>query len=230
MDMIMNISKNIAGEITLSKTPGRTMKKWRELFEITQSELASYLGVSPSTISDYESNRRLSPGTHVVSRFVNALIALDQSKGGRILSRLTQGKLDTEKYFTIHEFATGLSGIDFIKLVKGKAVINEELLQDRKVYGYTLINSLKVILDMPPSQFLLLYGSMNERAFIFTEVATGRSPLVAIRVASLKPSIVVLHGLRNVDDIALKIAEKEQLPVITTDMSVNKIREALNKL
>ena len=43
----------IAGEITLSATPGSTMKKWREIFAITQAELAGVLKISPSTISDY---------------------------------------------------------------------------------------------------------------------------------------------------------------------------------
>ncbi len=230
MDAVDEIAKEIAGDITLSKLPGRTMKKWRELFNITQSDLARRLNVSPSTISDYESNRRNSPGVAIIRRFVNSLIEIDLERGGKVLSRLTQGKLDTEKYFVLHEFATGLSGLDFAKLIKGKVVVNEGLLEERKVYGYTLIKSLKVILEMPPSQFLLLYGSMNERAFIFTEVSTGRSPMVAIRVASLKPSLVVIHGIDEVDHIALEIAKREQLPVITTKMSISKMREVLDRL
>jgi len=230
MDAVDEIAKEIAGDITLSKLPGRTMKKWRELFNITQSDLARRLNVSPSTISDYESNRRNSPGVAIIRRFVNSLIEIDMERGGKVLSRLTQGKLDTEKYFVLHEFATSLSGLDFAKLIKGKVVVNEGLLEERKVYGYTLIKSLKVILEMPPSQFLLLYGSMNERAFIFTEVSTGRSPMVAIRVASLKPSLVVIHGIDEVDHIALEIAKREQLPVITTKMSIPKMREVLDRL
>ena len=39
------------------------MKKWRELFGVTQIELAKQIKISTSTISDYESNRRLSPAS-----------------------------------------------------------------------------------------------------------------------------------------------------------------------
>ena len=34
------LSVTIAGEITLSKDPGGSMKKWREIFGISQTELA----------------------------------------------------------------------------------------------------------------------------------------------------------------------------------------------
>ena len=56
------VKLEIAGEIALSEDPGATMKKWREIFTITQVELAKYLQITVSTISDYESNRRKSPG------------------------------------------------------------------------------------------------------------------------------------------------------------------------
>ena len=56
------LAVTIAGEITLSKDPGGSMKKWREIFGISQTELADYLKVSSSTISDYEGGRRKSPG------------------------------------------------------------------------------------------------------------------------------------------------------------------------
>ena len=71
------IRNDIAGEINLSGTPGSTMKKWREIFAITQAELAQLLKISPSTISDYEGNRRKSPGSGVIKRFVNSLITID---------------------------------------------------------------------------------------------------------------------------------------------------------
>ncbi len=220
----------IAGEIVLSRSPGKTMKKWREIFKITQVELSSHLKIVPSTISDYESNRRASPGTAVIKRFVDAIIDIDLSKGGKVTSRLTQSMEKEGEYFSICEFATSINAIDFVKLIKGKVVANEELIESKKIYGYTAIKSLKVIMDLPSSQFMRLYGAMGERAFIFSEVSTGRSPMVAIRVASLKPSIVVFQRLKEVDPIAIKIAEKEQIPIIITDMSLPKIKEELDKI
>jgi putative transcriptional regulator len=71
---------------------------------------------------------------------------------------------------------------------------------------------------------------MSERAFVFTRVSTGRSPLVVIRVTAMKPSLVILHGIDEVDSLALKIAQKEQIPVLVTKTDLQRIREALNKL
>src|SRR3989338_7237401 len=83
------LSNEIAGEIVLSPNPGSTMKKWREIFAISQTELAHYLKLSSSTISDYEGNRRKSPGSGIISRFVDSLFEIDKSRGNPILSKLS---------------------------------------------------------------------------------------------------------------------------------------------
>jgi putative transcriptional regulator len=220
----------IAGEITLSKNPGSTMKKWREIFQISQVDLAKYLKISSSTISDYENNRRKSPGSAIISRFIDALFEIDKSRGSPVLSKLSlSSSTGLEEYFETHEFASALTGLDFLKLINAKVVSGEELLKIKKVYGYTLIDSIKIIMEMPTDQFHRLYGSMAERAFIFTKVSTGRSPMVVIRVSPMKPSVVVLHGLDEIDSLALRIAQKEQIPVLTTKIDLQKLREVLNK-
>lgn len=224
------IKNEIAGEITLSPTPGSTMKKWREIFAITQVELASLLKISPSTISDYEGNRRLSPGSGVIKRFVNALFEIDTERGSPIISKMQEGVEKTSQYFELHEFATSISAVDFQKMLNGTVIANEDLMKVKKLYGYTLMESLKIILEMPFNQFPKLYGSMSERAFIFTQVSTGRSPMVVIRVTPMKPSLVVLHGIKEVDPLAIKIAEREKIPVIATNMDIEKMKEVLNKI
>jgi len=224
------LKNEIAGEIALSANPGSTMKKWREIFAITQTELAGFMKISCSTISDYEGNRRASPGTAVIRRFVESLFSIDKQRGNPILAKLGQVVEKTDQYFETHEFASSLSAIDFQKLVNGTIVSGEELMKSKKLYGYTLMDSLKVILEMPFNQFPRLYGTMSERAFIFTQVSTGRSPMVVIRVTPMKPSVVLLHGVTEVDTLALKIAEREQIPVIVTKMDIPKIREALTKI
>lgn len=224
------LKNEMAGEITLSASPGSTMKKWREVFAITQVELASVLKISPSTISDYEGNRRMSPGSGVIKRFVNSIIQIDVERGSPILSKLGQASGKDEQYFEIHEFATSIGAIDFQKLLNASVVANEDLMKVKKLYGYTLMESLKIILEMPYSHFPKLYGTMSERAFIFTQVSTGRSPMVVIRVTPMKPSLVVLHGITEIDPLAVKIAEREKIPVIATNMDINKIRDVLNKI
>jgi putative transcriptional regulator len=224
------LREKIAGEITLSDAPGKTMKKWREMLDISQSEMSAYLGISPSTMSDYESNRRKSPGCVVIRRFVDGALSIEEKRGNKRIQELFPFDEKKEEFYEVHEFAAGMSAIDLMKLVNGKVVANEDILESKKLYGYTIIDSIRVILDMPLSQFPKLYGTMSERAFIFTKVTTGRSPMVVIRVTHLKPSVVVLHKLDEIDELAKKIAEKEQIPVITTKMDIEKIKEELNKM
>jgi putative transcriptional regulator len=81
----------MAGEITLSDSPGKALKKWRISFNIPQGILAERLSVSPSVISDYESGRRKSPGTAVVGKIVDSILAIDEDTGGKNIG--TQGKI-----------------------------------------------------------------------------------------------------------------------------------------
>ncbi len=226
------IKMEIAGEISLSEDPGATMRKWREIFEISQVELAKHLKITVSTISDYEGNRRKSPGTHVVKRFVNALFDLDRIKGGNITQKFTERQKPVSEYFEVHEFARSIPLKDFVELIGGVVLTNNDLLENKKIYGYTLIDSIKVILDMPFSYFQNLYGNINERVFIFTGVSTGRSPFVVVRVSPSKPSAIVLHNItpNKVDRLAMKISERERIPMIVTKTSVEKIKEALNRI
>ena len=147
------VMMEIAGEISLSEDPGATMKKWREIFDITQVELAKHLGITVSTISDYEGNRRKSPGIQIVKRFVKALFDIDALKGGSMSQKLTEKEKPTSEYFEVHEFARGITLKDFVELIKGKIITNNDVLETKRIYGYTLIDSIKVILDMPFSYF-----------------------------------------------------------------------------
>ena len=231
--MVMRVEKlnvKIAGEIALSETPGGTMKKWREIFGITQAELGGHLKISASTISDYEGNRRKSPGIAVVKRFVDALIAIDVEKGGNVTKRLKEGEEPAAKFFEAGEFRQGVNAVDFAKLIDAKIVVGSEVMEQKKLYGYTLLDSIKVILEMPYSDFPKLYGSSAERAFIFTEVSTGRSPMVVVRVTQMKPSVVVMHKLEKVDKLAVKIAQVEKIPILTTKLELNELKERLSKI
>lgn len=221
----------IAGEIVTSADPGKTMKKWREVFAITQGELAEAMEISPSTVSDYESNRRESPGIRVVRRFIETLVRIDRERGYPVIQKLGIKEEGSADAFEVHNFSTIVSGIDFVKLVDGTVLANSDILERKKVYGYTLLDSLKVMLEFQYSDFQKLYGSISERAFIFTQVSTGRSPMIAVKLAPIKPSLVVIHGLKkkDVDPLAVKIAEKEGLPLVLIDEEITKIRDILKK-
>ncbi len=226
------LQERIAGEIALSDSPGSTMKKWRELFGISQVELAKHLKISTSTISDYEGNRRSSPGVGIIKRFVTALFVLDKEKGGEVIRNLEKYNLPQEKdpFYHIHDFSAPISGTDFARLIDAKIVSNPNFLDTIKIFGYTLIDSLRVILEISPSEYPKLFGTTNERAFIFDQVSTGRSPMVVIRVAPIKPRIVVVQNVENLDKLAIKIAQIEKIPLLTTKLNTEEIKARLNNV
>lgn len=221
----------VAGEISLSADPGATMRKWREVFGVTQTQLSDFLQISPSTISDYESNRRKSPGIQVIKRFVDALIKLDAEKGGELTKRFAEAESPTDYYDAIN-FSKSTQANDFAKAIDGKPVCCPEKLVDMHLFGATIIDSIKVILDLPYDSFMKIYSNTTQRALIFTNVSTGRSPLVAIRMTPIKPTLVVLHGLKasEVDKLAIKIGENERIPVLATTKPIEEIKKDLKKL
>ena len=221
----------IAGEIALSTDPGNAMKKWREVFGITQTELSAFLKISPSTISDYESNRRKSPGIAVIRRFVDALFSIDLKKGGELVRRFAEVEGGQQFYDAI-DFKKAVNAKDFLKLVDAKCVANPEKLESIDVFGATILDSLKIILEMPYESFIKVYSTTTQRALIFTQTASGRSPMVAVRVAPIKPAIVVLHDLEpdTVDKLAVKIAESEGIPLLVTIKPIDEIKKKLKEL
>lgn len=232
-DYMDELQERIAGEIALSDSPGSAMKKWRELFGISQVELAKYLKISTSTISDYEGNRRMSPGVGVIKRFVEAIFEIDRQHGGEVIRNLAKfgpAEQKEEPYFFLKDFSAPIDGIDFARLIDAKIVANPSMLDVVKIFGYTLLDSLRVILEISPNEYPKLFGTTTERAFIFDQVSTGRSPMVVVRVAPIKPRVVVIRGLEDVDKLAVKIAQVEKIPLLSTKLSVEEIKTRLNNI
>lgn len=219
----------ISGDIIFAENPGRIIKKWRQIFEVSQKHLASEVGVSPSVISDYESDRRKSPGITFVKKIIGALLDIDRARGFKTVSKyrdITNGfKIDV--ILDIKEYMEPVPSSEFAEIIGGETLNYQE----RNVNGHTIIDSLKAILSFNSYDFYRLYGFTTERALIFTKVSTGRSPLVAVRVANLKPAVLVLHGMEPelVDDMAIKIAGLENIHLITTTMSLEKIIKSLRR-
>jgi len=233
---VEKLPATIAGEICLSKDPGGSMKKWREIFGITQTELANFLKVSSSTLSDYEGGRRKSPGIGVIKRLVYALIDIDKNRGGKVAKQLEKDFRAKEDIFDTHEFYSAVKGIDFMKKIGAECVANPSRLKETKVFGFTVIDSLKVILEVPVHEYMQLYGKTPDRALIFRFVENGRSPMIAVKIGrfstDMKPAIVVLHGdfdPKKVDPIAIKIAESEKIPLLVTNKPMNELMNELAK-
>ena len=212
------LAKSIAGEIAFADKPKTVLKKWREIFGIRQKELAEDLGISASVISDYESGRRKSPGVGFVKRFVTVLISKDIERGGKIIKKFSSAE-GPDAIVDIREFLDPVPVRELIETVDGCVVANEDL-ADGRIWGYTVIDSIKAILDLSEMDFVRLYGLTTERALIFTRVNLGRSPMIAIKVTQPKPSVVVMHGLnpKAVDKLAIKIADIEKIPLIISTL------------
>jgi putative transcriptional regulator len=197
----------IAGNVVASPDAGRAMRAWREKLGIKQVALANTLGISASVLSDYESGRRPSPGVQFVRKYIEALVKLDEGKG-RVVSRLVSSDKD-EAILSIGEFHSPIDATKLLKALNAKVLAGEP--ENVRLYGYTVVDSIKTIYALSGYDFYRIFGATTERALVFTKVGMGRSPLVAIRVSQLKPRVVVIHGPREVDPLAIELARREGL-------------------
>ena len=225
--MTEELKEKIAGEITLSNEPGMTIRKWREEFQLSQHQLAEAMGVSHSVISDYESGRRKSPGSGIIKKLVDALIRLDREAGSPTISKYIPESI-LECIIAMGEFRSGITIDKFIEEIGG-VNLNPDRLPSRMVYGYTIVDSLKTILQLSSNDYMKIYGWSTERALIFTDVHFGRSPMIAIRAHPLTPALVVYHRPEAVDELAVKLSRLESIPLVTTEMDVKRIVEKLEK-
>ena len=223
------LAEKMAGEITLSDSPGHALKKWRMNFEIAPGVLSERLGVSPSVISDYESGRRKSPGTAVVGKIVDTLLTTDEETGGKHIEKYSTmlfSAVDDDVIYDLHEYGSPVPLKDFSDAI-GCTLLWGSI--DQTIFGYTVVNSLNAIMQLSSDEFNRIYGWSTERALVFTNVSTGKSPMVAIRVTPFKPRCVVLQGIEAADvhPFVEKMAERDRITVMCTSMDVDKIVSTL---
>jgi putative transcriptional regulator len=226
------LARRIAGEISLSEDPGKTMRKWREMFHVNQAEMSQHLKISPSVISDYESGRRKSPGTRAIKRFVEALLYIDEGSGSGVrnaFERFLSVEVPTDIILDIKEFNSPVKGQRIREALQASVVAHEDLL-DRDLLGYAIIDSLGALNELSGEAFAKLFSTMDQRALGFTQISTGRSPLVAVKVSESRPSLVILHGRGDVEYLAVELAEREGIPLLicrleSADELVKRLRE-----
>jgi len=224
------LARRIAGEIILSSRPGSTMRKWRELFAVSQISLSQTMDLSSSVVSDYESGRRKSPGAKFIRRFVLSLLLIDEQKGSRFIrefSKLTSSP--SMAVVDLREFPIPVRVEYLCKAIDGGVVACKEK-YIKEVNGYTVIDSLKAVEAYSGLEYVQLFGASTDRALVFTNVERGSLPMMIVRVSSLKPRIIVFHKTPP-DEEAIRIAEYEQIPLIySTSPSVEQLVMSLRKL
>lgn len=218
------LAKRIAGEIVLSNIPGQTMRKWRGLLEVNQIEMANALELSPSVISDYETGRRKSPGSNFVKRYVEALLDVDEARGGKYIRQLARITLDLSDVFEdIREFMAPVSAMEIVEAVEGEVVSCEEKLE-QDVFGYTIVDSVKAIQMLSGLDFYRIFGTTSERALVFSGVSRGRSPMIAVKISPFKPRVIILHGLQEeIDPLAVVLARHEGIPLAISRMETEEL-------
>jgi len=225
------LARRIAGEIILSGKPGATMRKWRELFAVSQISLSEKMRLSSSAvISDYESGRRESPGAKFIRRFVLSLLQIDEEKGSRFIREFA--KLTSSPSMAVvdlREFPIPARVEYLCRAIQGEVVAVKDKFV-KEVNGYTVVDAREAVEAFSGLEYAQLFGASTERALIFTNVDSGSLPMMIVRVCSLKPRVVVFHGTRP-DEVAIRLAEYEQIPLIySASPSIEQLVKSLRKL
>ena len=226
------LAEKIAGEITLSSDPGATLRKWRTDFEVAQTDLAAELEVSPSVVSDYESGRRDNPGIGVIRRSVNALLDIDEQRGGRHIrqyARVLSAGFDSAVVYDLREYPANIPLERYYEAIGATEIVRGN---KDTIAGHTIIDSIEAIRRLSSDEFYNLYGESTNRALVFTNVTRGESPLVALRVVKPTPHAVILHGLEP-DDIweyAPDLARIDGFSLAVTNTDLEAMLEAHQEL
>lgn len=218
------LKQKMAGEITVSEEPGSVIKKWRDIFKISQTRLADQMDIASSVISDYEKGRR-QPGVQLVKKIVESMLEIDKERGGDKIERFTRP--GQEGILSIGEFGKGFSMEEMIEKIEGDTIYSAH--QERELYGYTVIDSIKAILSMRSFDYLSIYGYSTERILFFKGVEYGHSPLVAIRSTPLTPAAVAYIQPKKVDDLSYQLAEKENVTLLRTELETQELIDILKK-
>ncbi|MEM4930531.1 MAG: helix-turn-helix domain-containing protein, partial [Desulfurococcaceae archaeon] len=198
------VAKYIAGEIVLNNKPGSVIRKWREIYGLSQIDASRLINIKPSVLSDYERDRRRA-GRRFIEKFIKTLFIHDSKRGWNTTVRIAKlMNIYVDGIIDIGEFIKPIGLDELIMLTDGILLSNTVI--HRPVYGYTIIDSVKAVKSLTASEYVKLMGSTSDRVVVFTNITRGRSVMVAVRVSPVKPSIVILHNVQNVDTLALNIA------------------------
>ena len=224
------LARRIAGEIILSNKPEKTMHKWRELFAVSQATLSEKMLLSPSVISDYESGIRKNPGTRFVRKFIWALLQIDEERGERFIrefSILTSSP--SIAVLDLREFPMPVRVEYLCKAIKGE-IVTRPSFSIGEVRGYTVVDSGKAVETLSGFEYAQLFGANTERALIFTHIENGISPMMLVRMSSLKPKVAVYHGFKP-DEYSIRLARYDRIPLLYTPLpSVEQLIKSLRKL
>ncbi len=221
------LREKMAGEVVFSAHPGHTLRKWREDFGVSQTELARYMKTGPSVVADYEGDRRSNPGAHFLRKYIEGLVAIDLEQGGRMLKRLGSSP-HADGILGIREFSVSVPLTLLAETIRAKQASNVDIQRD--LHGYTVVDAPRAILAMGSHEFVQLYGWTTQRALIFSGMKYGRSAMVAIRAHPLKPAAVIYSSPGRMDPLAVRLSEVENIPLLSTSLGPEAILKRLEEM
>lgn len=215
------IAKRIAGDIIWSDDPGRTIKKWRTVYGLGQGDVARMMGVSHSVVSDYERGKRAA-GRSFIRKFIKVILDHDAANGWIVTRRVARLlNIYVEGIIDIGEFMEPISLDELTRLVDG--ILLTSTTEHRPIQGYTILDSVLTVQSISANEFVKVMGATSDRVVLFTRITRGRSVMVATRVSPVKPSVIVLHGIKWVDPLAIRIGIIENIPLIVSTMDIGEI-------
>jgi len=92
------------------------------------------------------------------------------------------------------------------------------------------VDNQRAVETLSGHEFSQLFGATTERALIFTNIDGGTSPMLIVRVSSLKPRVVIFHGTQP-DDYSIRLAEYDGIPLMYSNLpSVERLVFSMRKL
>ncbi|VVB75465.1 Uncharacterised protein [Candidatus Tiddalikarchaeum anstoanum] len=229
--------QRILGDVVANEEYGLVMKKWRELFSVTQAEIAGKLDVKPSVISDYENSRRRSPGIVFIRSYVNALIVLGELRN-KDLHDSVKKELDIKKAndnLIIKTFNKPKNNSYLIKLLRAKPVTKTN---SSAINGLIFFhdNISRVLMKLPTYKLLNEMKKVGSYAYIFSNVKSGNLPLILLTLLSKinktsMPALVIFQSDSfKPSNFSKKTAEKKNITLAVTGKDVKDIKKIIEKM
>ncbi len=225
--------EKILGDICINDDYGVVMRKWRNLFNVSQAELAEKLDIQPSVISDYESGRRNSPGIVFIRKYVLALINIGKNKNKKILDKLSGYPFDKKNNLIVKKFDKKIKAEDFISNIDARIVIKSEEFHIKKcIFFYN--NITDTFASMSTKELLSLMKG-RDSVLIFSNVKSGRFPFIVLRLLSgankiSLPKFVIFQGTDSVSKMVLRMAHKSNICLALTKESKENIKDKIHNI
>lgn len=225
--------QKILGDVAANEEYGLVMKKWRELFGVTQMQVANELGVKPSVISDYESNRRKSPGIVFIRKYVLALLKLKSSAAHEEIKKQIDITKESNNLL-IRNFTKPKPSSRIIRLFNAKLLTkNNDLLINGCVFF--LDNISKLLTRLPTYKLLRELKKGGKYCYVFSNVKSGRIPLIMLSILSkfnktAMPTLIIFQSNSfKMSNFAKKTAEKRNITLAVTNKDLTKLKKIIKE-